>query len=153
MKKLSFLILAALVLGSCKKNSDNSSPAPSKTDLLTAKNWRPTTASISVTAAGQTSSLGNLDPCNADDFIKFGTDKSLVHDAGATKCNSTDPQTEKGTWDMPSDGKLAITLPATSALPSGTFDIKELTATTMHLSTTQSQSGASYTVDLTLTSF
>jgi hypothetical protein len=156
VKKLSLLLLAALALGSCKKN-DETAPtpaAPSKTDLLTAKNWRPTTASITVTVAGQSSSLGSLDACNADDYLKFSTDKSLVHDAGATKCDPTDPQTEKGTWDMPSDGKLTVTLPASSTLPiDGTFDVKELTATDMHLSSTQTQSGGSYTIDVTMKSF
>ena len=154
MKKLSLLLLAAVALGSCKKNDDNSPSAPSKTDLLTAKNWRPVTANITVTVAGQTVPFGNLDTCSKDDFLKFNTDKSLVHDAGATKCDASDPQTEKGTWSMPSDAKLTVTLPASSSLPvDGTFDVKELTATDLHLTSTQTQNGGSYTIDITMKSF
>jgi hypothetical protein len=154
MKKLSLLFLAALALGSCKKDNENSPSTPSKTDLLTSKSWRPTAASISVTVAGTTTSLGNLDACSADDFFKFSTDKSMVHDEGATKCDPADPQMEKGTWDMPSDSKLTITPPSSSSsLVDGTFDVKELTATDMHLTSTQTQSGASYTIDVTMKSF
>ncbi len=154
MKKFSFILLTALALGSCKKN-DNSPANPSKTDLLTAKSWRPTSASIILTVAGAPPlSLGSLDACSADDFLKFSTNKSMVHDEGVTKCDPTAPQTEKGTWDMPSDSKLTITLPPSSSFPvDGTLDIKELTATTMHLTSTQAQAGGTITADVTMQAF
>jgi len=151
MKKLSLLLLAAVALGSCKKNDDNSPSAPSKTDLLTSKSWQPVTATSSITVAGQTLTLGgNVDACTADDVLKFNTDKSLVHDEGATKCDPTDPQTEKGTWDMPSDSKLTIkSLGSSSTVPDGTFDIKELTATSLQVTITDNSSGTPTTVNLT----
>lgn len=149
MKKLSFLLLGALALGSCKKSNDNSPASPSKTDLLTAKNWRITMATV--TLAGSPLP-GAIEKCSLDDFLKFSADKSLVHDEGATKCDPTDPQTDKGTWSMPSDAKLTVALPS-SSYPDGTFDIKELSATTMHLYMSDTQSGVTLTYDLTFTAF
>lgn len=76
----------------------------------------------------------------------------MVHNEGATKCDPTDPQTDNGTWSMPSTDKLTIALP-NSSLPSGTFDVKELSATTLHLYISSSQGGIAGTADLTLTAF
>jgi hypothetical protein len=151
MKKLSLLFLAALALGSCKKNDDNSPAAPSKTDLLTAKKWRVATATVTVAGLPLP---GVVQPCSLDDFLKFNVDKTLLHDAGATKCGPTDPQSETGKWDMPSDAKLTITLPASSSLPvDGNLDVKELTATDMHLTSTQTLNSFPTTFDVTLKSF
>ena len=150
MKKLSLLLLAAVALGSCKKNDDNSPSAPSKTDLLTTKSWRPTTATVSITAAGTTLPLGSLSACNADDVVKFGTDKSFTADAGATKCDPTDPQTTKGTWSMPTDTQLTLMSAGTSSIPGGTFDIKELTSSTLHLYSAETTSGVTTTIDITM---
>ncbi|MVN76150.1 hypothetical protein GO988_07420 [Hymenobacter sp. HMF4947] len=149
MRKLSLFLLVAVSLGACKKDSDSAAPTPSRTDLLTAKNWRLTTATISVSGFPLP---GAIAACSLDDFLKFGTDKVLTHDEGATKCDPTDPQTDKGTWDMPSEAKLTLALP-NSDLPGGTFDIKELTATTMHLTLTDTSGGIPATVDITLTAF
>ena len=150
MKKLTLLLLAAVALGSCKKNDDNTPSAPSKTDLLTTKSWQPVTATASYTVAGQTLTFGgNVDACTADDVLKFNTDKSLVHDEGATKCDPTDPQTEKGNWDMPSDSKLTIKSIPSSNIPDGTFDIKELTATSLHVTISDNSSGTLTTYNLT----
>jgi hypothetical protein len=150
MKKLSFLLLAAIALGGCKKNDNNSpTPTPTRTDLLTAKNWRVTTATVML--AGMPLP-GAIEACSLDDIFKFSADKSLLHDEGATKCDPTDPQTDKGTWSMPSDAKLTVTLP-NSSYPDGTFDIKELSATTMHLYISDTQSGFPVTYDLTFTAF
>lgn len=151
MKKLFLLPLAALALGSCKKNDDNSPAptAPSKTDLLTAKNWRISTATV--TLAGLPLP-GAIEACSLDDFLKFNADKTLVHDEGASKCDPSDPQKDNGTWSMPSDSKLTVALP-NSSLPYGTFDIKELSATTLHLYMSNTNAGVTSTVDLTLTAF
>jgi hypothetical protein len=151
MKRLSLLLLAALALGSCKKNDNNAPAGPSNADLLTAKSWRPSAATLSVTVAGITTPVGSFGACDKDDIVKFNTDKSLVHDAGATKCDATDPQTERGTWSMPNDSKLNLALPSSSTLSSGTFDIKELSATTLHIVTNETQGGITYTADVTFT--
>jgi hypothetical protein len=151
VKKIILLCLGIVALGACDKNSEPAPAPPSPTDLLTAKNWRLTTATV--TLAGIPVPVpGLVGACSLDDYLKFNTNKTVVHDEGATKCDPTDPQTDNGTWSMPSADKLTITLP-NSSLPSGTFDVKELSATTLHLYISSSQGGIPGTADLTLTAF
>lgn len=151
MKKLSLLFLAALALGSCKKN-DSNSPTPSKTDLLTAKNWR-ITADKTVNTVGSVSSTDDnyatSPACERDNFIKFNTDKKAVYDEGATKCDTSDPQTASAAWDFNSDAtKLTFTDPSGSGL-SIQEDILELTATTLRLRTTSSYTAGGITATST----
>lgn len=144
MKKLSLLLLAALALGSCKKN-DETAPtpaAPSKTDLLTAKNWRvtadKTTTTVGTTASTTTDEYAISRACERDNFIKFNTNKTASFDEGATKCDTSDPQTQSGSWDFNSDGtKLIITDPTSGSIALQQ-DILELTATTLRVRFTSS---------------
>ncbi len=105
----SLLLVAALglsVLGGCKKD-DNSTPAPSKTDLLTAKKWQATDIKI----GGQ--SIYNtplVSACDKDDLTKFNTDKSVTFEDGSLKCDPTAPQSTTGKWEFTSsESKLKIT--------------------------------------------
>jgi hypothetical protein len=155
MKKLSFLLLAAIALGGCKKD-DNSPSSPSKADLLTAKNWR-ISAQKSISTVGTqtftTDEYAASPACERDNFAKFNTNKSVVFDEGASKCDTSDPQTESGTWDFNSDQtKLNLNDPSLGGviIP---FDIVELSATTLHIRYTNSASGASSTEDVTFTAF
>jgi len=151
MKKLSFLLLAAAAFGGCKKDDATTTPTPvvTKTDLLTAKSWKITAQTLTITTNGTTISDNTLDACDKDDAYKFNTDKSLVVDAGTNKCLTSDPQKETGTWAFPSsdETKLRITLPNEAI--NGDLTIKELTATTLHLYGTQTTNNVTYTVDAT----
>ena len=145
MKTLTLLCLGIATLGACKKNSEPI-PATTRVDLLTAKGWRLSTITASLGGTPLPSSL--LPACNNDDTYKFNLDKTVIQDAGATKCNSTDPQTQAGTWAFNTDqSKLTITVP--NSLLNGEADVKELTASTLHLYGTQTISGAPITIDAT----
>ncbi|GAB3638944.1 hypothetical protein GCM10027422_45350 [Hymenobacter arcticus] len=161
MKKLAFLLLAALALGSCKKNNDNSPATPSKTDLLTAKNWRISaqTYSVAINAGAPTVSneYASSAACERDNFLKFNTNKSLTADEGATKCSSSDPQTQSGSWDLTTnDTKLTLADPMQggATIP---FDVVDLSATTLHIryAATVALGGISTTSinDITFTAF
>ncbi len=114
MKNLSVYFLATAMglsfLSSCKKDSASTpAPAPSKTDLLTAKNWKMTDAKINGVSIFNS---GLIDACEKDNLIKFNTNKIAVFDEGASKCVSTDPQTRNGSWDFTtSETKLKVTDP------------------------------------------
>jgi hypothetical protein len=162
MKKLSFLLLAAVALGGCKKN-DSTSPSPtaSRTDMLTAKNWRISAQTYSVAINNGTPTVSdeyaNETACERDNFIKFNTNKSLIADEGATKCSSSDPQTQSGTWDLTTnDTKLTLADPSQGGVPIP-FDIIDFSATTLHVrfSYTTSSGGSSITSvnDVTFSSF
>lgn len=161
MKKLSILFLAALALGSCKKNDDNSPSSASKTDLLTAKNWRISAQTYSVAVSNGTPTVSdeyaNSAACERDNFLKFNTNKSLTADEGATKCSPSDPQTQSGTWDLTTnDTKLTLADPSQGGVPIP-FDVVALSATTLHLryAATVSLGGTSTTSvnDITFTAF
>lgn len=112
-------------LSSCKK-SDSTTPAPSKTDLLTAKIWKVTDLKV----AGQ--SIFNtvlVQDCDKDDLTKFNANKSATFDEGATKCDPTLPQSRMGSWDLTTnDTKLKVTDPNGDVIE-GT--INTLTSTTL----------------------
>ncbi|MDO7885897.1 lipocalin family protein [Hymenobacter cheonanensis] len=161
MKKLSLLFLAALALGSCKKNDDNSPSSASKTDLLTAKSWRISAQTYSVAVNSGTPTVSDeyasSPACERDNFLKFNTNKSLTADEGATKCSPSDPQTQSGSWDLTTnDTKLTLADPSQGGIPIP-FDIVDLSATTLHLryAATVSLGGVSTTSvnDITFTAF
>lgn len=113
MKKASLYLamaaMASLTL-SCKKDSDTATPAPAtKTDLLTAKNWKMTDLKVGGVSIFNS---GFIDACDKDNLIKFNTNKTAVFDEGPVKCVSTDPQTRNGSWDFTtSETKLKVTDP------------------------------------------
>lgn len=148
MKRLSLLILLGAALGACKKDSEN---APSRLDLLTSKVWRVTAQTTTVTTGTTTTSNTGITVCSQDDGYKFNAEKTLVIDAGVTKCATSDPQKENALWDFSNadQTRLKITRLTTTGL-SGDFDIKELSPTVLHIYNSQVINGITYTVDATL---
>ena len=156
MKNLSIYLLTAAmglsVLGSCKK--DNEKPAPTKTELLTAKNWKITADVSAITTGGRTTTTDNFataQACEKDNFVKFGTDKKAIFDEGANKCQGSN-QTETGVWDFNSD-QTKLTLGAAGSAVIGQFDIAELSATTLKLSQTDTYNGTTEVETITFTAF
>lgn len=94
MKKVLILIALLPFVFSCKKDE----PAPSNTAKLTGKNWKMTAYTISPGILGQTNLYAGMSACEKDDFTTYNTNGTSVDDEGATKCNSSDPQTTSGTW-------------------------------------------------------
>lgn len=156
MKKISLLLLAVVALGACKKDDSNPTPSASKTDLLTAKNWRISSQSSTTVTSGKsttTDEYASSPACERDDFTKFSANKMLVVDEGATKCNTSDPQTQSGSWDFNSDQtKLNLSSPTYGGLLIP-LDIIELSSTTLHLRYTDTSSSGTSTEDITFTAF
>ncbi len=157
MKKLSFLLLVAASLGACKKNDD---VAPSRIEMLTAKNWRVSAETVTVAYNNKTTTTdayAAMKACERDDFTKFNVNKTYTDDQGPSKCDPSDPQTNSGNWDFNGDQtKLTIADPAhPSNLTS--FDIVTLSATTLHLRLSQTNNSTTppttYTADVTFTAF
>lgn len=145
MKKIFLFLGTMAVLSGCKKSDE--SPAASRTDLLTAKSWRLSTATVTL-GGFPVSNSAFLQDCKKDDLYKFNPDKTLIQDAGATKCNATDPQTQAGTWALNSDqSKLTIAIPGSPL--NGEAEVRELTATTLRIYGTPSLNGVPTTIDAT----
>lgn len=101
MKKITLLFVAVslIAVSACKKEDDKTTtptpgPTLTKTQMLTAKNWKLTGAT-----SGGVDYYPIIDPCDKDDLFIFKTDGTSIVDAGATKCDPTDPQIiSTGTW-------------------------------------------------------
>jgi hypothetical protein len=120
-----FLAAAGLAsLNSCKKD-DTTTPAPSKTELLTAKSWKVTDVKVS----GQSIYGTALFPaCTKDDLVKFSTNKVVTFDEGTLKCDPTSPQSRPGSWEFTTnETKLKVTDPD--------GDTSEATITTLNSTT------------------
>lgn len=138
MKNIFLFVLSVglVVLSACKKESEGT---PSKTELLTAKNWRLTAYTSTVTVTGSSSSTTTRDmyapllTCQKDDFFKFNADKTFVSDEGPIGCG-TPPPKPTYTWAFNSDQtKIIITTPA-SPVDFGT--ITDLSATILRVPNT-----------------
>lgn len=153
VKNLLLLICGVAALSACHK--DDNSPSLSRTDLLTTKNWRVTASTFTTTDQGnvtvQDDYLKYL-PCERDNFTKFNSDKTVVQNEGASKCNAAAPQSSTFVWAFNQDEtQLLIGEDAGATVP---FTIVELSATTLHLRTMPANSGSvSKSGDLVYTAF
>ena len=150
-----------LIIFSCKKNTD---PGPTRTSLV-AKTWLLTSITFSPALAvsyyGSTIQLTDatllLKDCTKDDLYTFNSDKTFIVDEGATKCNSSDPQTKaKGTWSLSTDQN---TLNFNYNLVNISGNIISLNPTTLQISTNAANlatalvaSNAAYSIDSKSTS-
>ncbi len=124
-KIILFSFAAIALLSSCKKDE----AAADNTALITTGKWKLTAE----TTAG-VNTFSSYDACEKDNTQAFATDGKMTIDEGATKCDPTDPQTTVITWAFSGTEKKKIIL--TESGVAITFDIVELTATTLKWSYT-----------------
>jgi hypothetical protein len=159
MKNYLLLLAVAATVGftSCGKDDDETTPAKSKTELISSGGWKLASLTISpaIDLNGDGTPDSDLTPfvsaCNKDDVTNFKSDKTYTMDEGASKCNAADPQVfENGTWSFSSD-ESKITLTPTGSPDSDTYTITELTESTLKYTETQSDSSGNYTFTATWT--
>ena len=154
-----FLLLMPLALGltfaGCKKDSPAATPAPTKTELLTNRNWVITAATISPGLPNPnggspiTDLYVQFSTCDKDDFIRFEAASVFKEDEGATKCNSSSTQTRVGTWAFGSNDTV-ITIGGTVD-NSGSYNVADLSDNTLKLTQLYPYNGVNYTVTATYT--
>jgi hypothetical protein len=140
MRNVYLPLLLAGALTACKK--EEAATPPSKTDLLTAKNWRLTAyTNTAIATSGNTTTdmYAAEPPCSRDNFMTYKQDKTLVFDEGPTKCNSLAQQTTSIAWAWQDDettlAHIIYTNPGTVLTGIATFkyQLVELTASTLHV--------------------
>src|SRR5215831_3947029 len=89
------LLLTGLALAACKKSSTHTK---TNTDFLTQASWKFDKATVN---GADVSSL--IQGCQKDNVLTFPSNGSGTLDEGATKCNSTDPQTDPFNWNFASN--------------------------------------------------
>ncbi len=97
-------LAAALILGACGEDKGAGPVDDGKTALLTGAQWKMSahtiTPGVDLNHDGNlVTDLSSTDiPCKLDDITNFTADGKWSVSEGATKCVSTDPQVETGTW-------------------------------------------------------
>jgi hypothetical protein len=109
MKKLLWIVPSLITLtvawAACSKNSSSSSN--SRVALMTQAVWKYDTSGIDLNKDGIIDIADTLQACFKDDTYQFNKDSTGILNAGAIKCNSTDPQTSAFSWSI-SSGNPAI---------------------------------------------
>lgn len=144
------LFLGALSFTSCNDDDDEDPTPPTKTELLTAKNWMMTgfdvapALLIQQTGTPETNLIPFEAACNLDDFWDLNTNGSYTREEGASKCDPNDPTVfESGDWLWNSDNTRLIFEPGAGA----TYEVKviSLIATELVLEFTQVEANVTYT--------
>ncbi len=148
LKGLAFLSALTLVFtfGSCKKDSEDEPTSVSKTGLLTSSGW--VISSGTMTWFGQTISItDSMDPCEKDDIMNFKSDKTILYDAGALKCDPSEPQTENGgSWAF-ENNETELVVNEGGDITS--FDIVTLSSTTLKI--TAAEYDSTFMTDIIIT--
>lgn len=136
MKKLVLIMTGALVLfaSSCKKEKTT-------TELLQAGAWKMTAGVATNGATTVDFYTTTMQACEKDDLYTFKPDNTLFVSEGASKCNSTDPDTYTyGTYSVVGDS-LSIN-DGSSAV---SFKIVSIDASQLKLSTGDGTTVTNYT--------
>ena len=134
----------SMVLTSCSKD-DNDSPqvvAKTKIELITSAPWTLTKAVYSPDYNGVTDVYQFMEDCDKDNTMKFNTDKTVVLDEGAVKCDADDPQTENGTWAFSSDETKIVA-------GDNELEISTLTETMLEVKMPTVEAGVTYVLTMT----
>jgi hypothetical protein len=143
-----FIPAILLMVNSCSKSS-SSQTAKTKMQLITASAWKYDTAGIDLDNNGTIDAAlpaGYLKSCQTDNLLYFNADSTGTEDEGATKCNSTDPQTAPFTWSF-NASQTVINFPdSVFGSVGGAVNISSLTETQLHFEKTVTQSGITATI-------
>lgn len=146
MKKLLLAAIVLFSLASCKKDN------PTKTELLTNKDWKLTAATVdpglNVGGTVITDYYAQMSACEKDNLLRFSAPNLVVVDEGATMCNTGDPQTQSGTWSFNSTETI-LTIAFGSTVANCT--VVKLEENTLAYSISELYNGINYTLTRTFT--
>jgi hypothetical protein len=148
-----FAILTVILFGTACSEKETT-PAPSNTEMISEGSWKYESGGADMNRDGTIDvsfeSVGAIPACRLDNTATFSANGSGIADEGATRCNTSDPQTLPFIWNFSNnETKLNITGPGVFGI-SGQFNLVALSRTRMTLSkdTTISSINASVIVNL-----
>ena len=126
------LFISLFININCGKKED-AMPATNQKLLTTGNGWKLTAEILSPPFQGITDYYAELDPCEADNILKFSSKGTFSIDEGGTKCDASDPQTYiTGTWSWNSNNTLIMSY--TGAKEKEELSIITLTSTMLKFS-------------------
>ena len=113
MKKyvLSVLAIGFIIYG-CKKDDDDKDVTKERVQFITSATWKYDTVGIDTNKDGkpdQPLTGISLEKCDTDNTITFRSDSTGTLSEGATKCNSSDPNSTPFTWYFKEKGTVLYT--------------------------------------------
>jgi hypothetical protein len=131
--KLVLLSIISLALFCCKKKD---SEVKTKTTLVSQQSWKFNDAGVDQDKNGtiDTDISGFVSACLKDNIVSFASNGSGTSDEGATKCNSSDPQTVPFTWSFASNETMINITGNAIAGKGGQYKIATLNSTQFSLS-------------------
>ena len=142
-------LMLSLTITSCKKK-DEATPTvathtPTKTELLTGKNWKLTSSIVSPAFFGETDLYASMLSCEKDNITIFNSNGTVTDDQGATKCDPSDPQQSTTyNWSFNTDQTI-LTIDGDDGI------IITLSTTTLKISVVIAYGGTNYTFTETYT--
>ena len=119
MKKLNFIIFSAMLILSAACGEDEENPVdepkePTKTDLLTGKDWTVVSLEVDPPVVVEDKEYSDVwewvPECLKDNILNFSPDGTYVQDEGGAKCNDQTPQEKNGTWSFSEDETKVTTV-------------------------------------------
>lgn len=158
MKTLRFLPLLTLtataLLSACADQEQDAIRPRTAAQLLEGQAWKMTDCTVSpawLTADNRlvTDYFREVMPAHDQDDVQyFGRGGQFRHDEGLTRAAGA-PLAYAGTWALSPDGKLLRT--TAEGMGSSSFDVQQLSPTTLRTSGTREQGGTRYTFTFTYT--
>jgi hypothetical protein len=134
--KLFIPSIIAIAFFGCKKNDSSSDGTPTKTDVLIQQSWSFNNAGLDPDKNGTIDMdlSSQVQSCIKDNTVSFLANGSGTVAEGASKCNSTDPDTLPFTWNFATnDTEIKINGSAIAG-KGGTYKIVALTNSQLSLS-------------------
>jgi hypothetical protein len=144
MRRINLALCVALIsilFVACKKSSSH---PKTNTDFLTQSSWKFDNAKV-----GGSDVSAFLQTCQTDNVLTFSSNGTGVLDEGATKCNSTDPQTNPFDWSFASNETVLHVSTVLFTGGSSDFTIVTLNDSQLVLSQNIMVSGSSQTAVVT----
>lgn len=116
IKKITILAITVLAIASCgkKTTTNTSTTSKTKTQLLTQKTWKLTNVRYKINSGSWVDAYGTISSCVKDNIVTYSTSGAYSIDEGATKCNTSDPQTYiSGTWNFQNSETQLATVTST----------------------------------------
>jgi len=126
------LMTLLLIWTACSKSKSGSNNSSNMT-LMTQAIWKYDTSGFDLTGDGKIDYPDTLiQPCYKDNTYQFKTDSTVIVDDGATKCNSTDPQTATYSWSISNTNPPILKSDADPILATG-LTVSVLSSTQLQL--------------------
>ena len=132
---LALVSIGSIILSCNKDDDDKKDDLSTKIQLMTTATWKYDTAAIGDNNGKPVSPLpaGAIDACEKDNIITFKSDSTGTLNEGASKCNSTDPQTTTFKWWFKDNGAVLYSPDPIFGGLSGDVKVIELTATKLRV--------------------